>query len=352
MIRELSEWRPDGGVVSVFVEIDPADRSEGWRVALKDELGGVPDGVAERILSHFPADRPHPSGRSHIGFLEVAGERDEWTSVQASIGPVKVAHDSGPCLTPLIRLLENGGPFGVVVVSLERVRAFEWLLGRIEELEGWELEVTSLDWRERKSPQRNPQAGGTGTTAAGRDRHADRLDHNRERFLKEAGELVAHRYGDRQWRRIVIVGLGDRPALLAAGLGPKAELVHIVAHDLIGEPASSIGDRVAEEVEHLNREREERLVERLGEAVGADPGVAIGQAEVLGALEMAQARHVVFDPDHEFAAVDGRAPTEEFVARALATGADVTPASGFAAEALSRFGGVAALLRFATETQP
>ena len=260
---------------------------EGWRVALKDELRDLPDDVAERILSHFPADRPHPSGRSQIGFLEVTGEREVWTSVQTSIGPVKVVRGTGPSLAPMIRLLNDGGPFGVVVVSLERVRAFEWILGRIEELERWELEVTSLDWRERKSPQRNPQAGGTGTTAAGRDQ--------------------------------------TRTPMLDAG---------------------------SEEVEHLNREREEQLVEHIEEAIGAEPGVALGQTDVLAALEMAQARHVIFDPAHEFEAIDGLAPTEEFVARALATGADVTPASGFAAEALSRRGGVAALLRFATETQP
>ena len=31
--------------------------------------------------------------------------------------------------------------------------------GRIEELDGWEIEITSLDWRERKAPRHNAQRG-------------------------------------------------------------------------------------------------------------------------------------------------------------------------------------------------
>ena len=237
-----------------------------------------------------------------------------------------------------------------MVVSLERVRVLEWAFGRIEELDGWELEITSLDWRERKAPQRNP-ASGTGTTAAGRDQYVQRLDHNRARFLKQAGELIAKRYADHPWRRIIVIGEGDRPQLLAKGLGPKAELAHAVPHDLIGETAAQIGERVAEELEHLNRQREERLVERIEEAIGAEPGAAVGQDEVLRALEMGQAYHVIFDPGHEFEPIDGTPPTEQFIALSLATGAEVTPVEGLAAASLDQRGGVAALLRFALENR-
>ena len=233
LIRELGEWRPEGGVVSVYFEIDPADRSNGWRIALKDELAKVPVDAASRVTARFPEGRPLPSGRSQIGFLEARGEREEWTSVQMPLREVTAVHAPQPLLTPLLRLLDEGGPFGVVVASLERVRVLEWSVGRIEELDGWELEVTSLDWRERKAPQRDPTRG-TGTSAAGHDQYVERLDHNRERFLKEAGRLIAGRHGDRPWQRLVVIGETDRPQLLAKGLGPMAALVHAVPHDLIG----------------------------------------------------------------------------------------------------------------------
>ena len=304
LVRELSEWEPDGGVASVYFEIDPGDRGEGWRIALKDELENLPPQLAARVLERYPEGRPHPSGRTQIGFLESDGGREIWTSVQVKLSGPTVVHAPRPYLTPLVRLLDEGGPFGVVAVSLERVRVFEWALGGIEELDGWELEITSLDWRERKAPQRNPQTSGTGTTAAGRDQYMQRLDHNRARFLKQAGELIASRYGERAWRRIILIGDGDRPQLLAKGLGPKAELVHAVPHDLISETAAQIGERAAEELVHLSREREERLVERIEEAIGAEPGAAVGQDEVLRALQMGQVQHVIFDPDYDFEPID------------------------------------------------
>jgi hypothetical protein len=348
LVRELSEWQPEGGVVSVYFDIDPADRGNGWRIALKGDLAKVPDEVAARIRARYPEGRPPPSGRSQIGFIEAEGDREEWATAQMELRTVTAVHAPRPCLTPLVRLLDDGGPFGVVAVSLERVRVLEWALARIEELDGWELEITSLDWRERKAPQRD-LARGTGTAAAGHDQYLERLDHNRERFLKEAGALIAARYADRRWQRIVVIGETDRPQLLAKGLGPMADLVHPVHHDLIGEPASMIAERASEELEHLNRQREEALVQRVEEAVGREPGAAVGQDEVLRALEMGQVRHVIFDPDHDFEPVDGLPATERFIAGALATDAEVTAAEGLAATALSGRGGVAALLRFAIE---
>lgn len=347
LVRELNEWEPEAGVVSVYCEIDPGDRGEGWRIALKDELAGVPGPAAARVWERFPEGAPPRSGRGQIGFLDADGTRQVWTSVQMDLSATRAVHAPRPYLTPLVALLDEGGPFGVVAASLERVRVLEWALGRIEELDGWELEITSLDWRERKAPRVNPQAGGTATAAAGRDQYAQRLDHNRERFLREAGELITQRYGERPWRRLVVIGEADRPHLLAKGLGPTADRVHPIPHDLIGEPAARIGERVEGELEQLNRDREAALVSRIEEAVGAEPGAAAGQDEVLRALEMGQARQVIFDPEHDFEPVDGLPATERFIALALATGAEATPAEGAAAQALQARGGVAALLRFA-----
>ena len=38
LLRQLVDWRPAGGVLSVYVDVDPADRSQGWRIALRDRL--------------------------------------------------------------------------------------------------------------------------------------------------------------------------------------------------------------------------------------------------------------------------------------------------------------------------
>lgn len=346
LLMELTHWTPPGGVVSVYLAIDPGDRGEGWRIELRDQLEDVDEAAARRVLERFPSDTP-THGRTHIGFLEVDGEaREVWETVQVALQRTEVVQRRRPYVTPLMRILDDGWPVGVVVVALERVRMLEWVLGEITELDGWEIELPDLDWQERKSPQRNPQAGGTGTTASGRDQHAQRLEHNRDRFLKQAGELVAAQHGDRPWRRIIVIGDGDRPRLLAAGLGAKRKLVHEIRHDLIRAGAPEIGARVGEEMVHLNRTREEELVAQLEQAIGSDVGAALGLEEVLQVLGEGRARHVIFDATRSWDGDDSVPAGELMIERALATSALVTPVEGLAATALAAHGGAAALLRY------
>jgi hypothetical protein len=117
LLRELSHWTPPGGVVSVYLAIDPGDRGEGWRIELRDKLRDVDEAAARRVLERFPADTP-THGRTHIGFLEVDGEaREVWESVQVALQRTEVMQRQRPYVTPLMRILDDGWPVGVVVVA-------------------------------------------------------------------------------------------------------------------------------------------------------------------------------------------------------------------------------------------
>src|SRR5439155_10451246 len=41
LLLELLDWRPEAGVLSVYVSVDPADRSRSWRIALREQLGAI-----------------------------------------------------------------------------------------------------------------------------------------------------------------------------------------------------------------------------------------------------------------------------------------------------------------------
>ncbi len=345
MLDELADWRPPGGVVSVCVAIDPADRGEGWRIELRHQLEGLDDAVAERILARF-GESSLPHGRTQLGFIEIGGEeREIWHGFQVDGRRTEVVHSDRPWLAPLVEILDQGGPAGVALISLECVRIFEWALGELEELDGWELEITSLDWRERKAPAR-VASGGTGTSASGHDQYGQRLDHNRERFLKAAGTLVASRYGDRGWRSLIVIGEGDRPKLFAKGLGPVADRVHEIRENLIRAGAGEILGRLDEELEHINRSREEALLAKLREAIGSEAGAALGPEEVLEVSREGRARHVLFDAERDWERLDGVSINELMIEAALATSAEVTPVKGLAASALAAHDGAAALLRY------
>jgi hypothetical protein len=85
-------------------------------------------------------------------------------------------------------------------------------------------------------------------------------------------------------------------------------------------------------------------VSQLEEAIGSDVGAALGPEAVLGALEEGRARHVIYASEADGA--ERERLGERLIALAIATSADFTPVEGFAAEALNRRDGVAALLRY------
>lgn len=361
LLRELAEWQPPRGVISVYLHIDPADRGGGWRIELEHGLKKLVDeaesgedrsavaAAVERALARFPGDAPHPSGRVQVGFVEVAEKgRDVWHGFQSGLVRSVITREPAPHLGPLVRILERGAPVGVVLLAAEQAQAFEWARGSLAEVGDWELEVASYDWRERKSPQRNPQRDGTGTTAAGRDQHQQRLDASRARFLKELGNLLSGRFGERGWRRIVIFGEGDMPALLRAGLEPhQAKLVHEVNRDLIRADRAQLSEQIDAEVVAINLQEERDLLERLEEAIGTEAGAALGPQEVLGALEQGRASHLLFDPQDEFEGRDGRPGTEVMIALGLMTGAAITPVEDEQLAArLAERDGAAALLRY------
>lgn len=363
-LRELLRWEPPHGVLSACVSIDPADRSEGWRIELRNQLSVLDrDGAdhdakvalnatAERILDRFPPDSPLPRGRTHVGFVEVAQRpgREEWFAVQLDGPQTTATHGPRPEVGPLIALLDDGAPRGIAIVSAERVRLLRWELGWLAELEDWEIEIFSLDWRERKSQRPGDPARVQGAASSGRDQYGQRLEHNRERFLKEAGRLASERlqtgdaellaFGDAEHVREFAGGGGDR-------VHPCGQL------NLISAPLGDLETHVGEAIVGLNRERELKLAERIKSEAAGGSRAAVGVQETLQALAEGRVEHLLYDAGASLDAdlpegvePNGLSPGERMVELALATSARITPAEGEAAEALAEVGGVAALLRY------
>jgi hypothetical protein len=368
-LRELLRWQPRHGVVSIYVELEPADRGEGWRIELRNGLNAAVEraraaadretwreleATAKRIMARFPVEASHPEGRTQIGFIEVAGKpgREEWFGVQLGIGSTQVLYDVRAAVRPLVAILDDGAPRGVAAVSAERVRLLRWQLGMIEELESWGLEIFSLDWRERKAQRSGDPARVQGAKASGHDQFDQRLEHNRDRFLREAGQLATADI--RQLGCDELLVLGDPPHVreFVDGAGDGIEVVPIDDHNLISAPVHEIAERAGELVASRNRARELELVQRIkDEAHGGTRG-ALGVDETVEALAQGRVQHLLFDAGLE-ARVPEMAETEDglplgerLVELALSTGARVTPVEGEASEALAEADGVAALLRY------
>jgi hypothetical protein len=379
-LRDLIAWAPPFGAISVYLDIDPADRGGGWHTELKDALHEIAaevkatgererfaavEATVEAILERFPLDAPHRNGRVQIGFAEAGvKERDgRWWGAQLSPDRTRIAYGARPFVRPLVELLDRGRPRAVAALSADKVRLFEWRLGTLEEIDSRELELLSLDWRERKGPRMRDPASGQAVTSAGRDQFDQRLEENRKRFLKECGAKAAHEFSEDARRELICLGEPPLAEAFVAGWDQKPRRCDVDGHDVIAEPLGAIGERVSAKLEQLEEQRVEELVTAAIDASLAPEGRgALGPSNAIRALLRGQVDHLVVDAEREIdaGAVDsgvlaeleaatprpGARLDEWMVEEAILTGAGVTHVRSAAAERLAEHGGVGAILRY------
>lgn len=371
LLRRLIEWRSEAGILTVYVHLDPGDRGRAWRIALREQLHRLEEqtephaerrafeAAANEVLERFPENGAPPDGRGHVGFVELAEKHPTalWRSMQLGPRRTEVVRSERPYVRPLVELFAEGPHVGVALVSGDRVRLLDWSLGAIHELEDWEITLFSSDWRERKAERAIPGQG-TRTSASGRDQFDQRLDANRRRFLREVGALVAQEQSRRAWRHLIAFGSEDLSHELAEGLGDRPPRLRVVRHDLVTAKEAQVAERVQAEVREINGSQALQLIAEIEEAIGAEPGTALGPQEALEALAEGRVRHLVFDADRDYGGRpfeadlaydddrDGMPVGERLVELAVATDADVTPVFDEPAAMLERHKGVAALLRY------
>ncbi|HET9198319.1 MAG TPA: VLRF1 family aeRF1-type release factor [Solirubrobacterales bacterium] len=355
--RGLSEWRPPLGVLSVYLGFDPADRGGAWRTELRNGLDAVLAArvedehdrrlalraTAKRLLERFEDGDLRPPPRGEAGFVEVAEKAgaERWFGTAAApAAPACVEFAPEPVVAPLLDLCGHYGARGVALLSSERVRLLCWADGMLEDLEDWELSITSLDWRERKAPSANNPARAQGVSSSGHDQFGDRLDHNRQRFLGECGALARARLErDGLGETIVFGPARDFDNFRSGFDSSRATLTVGGEQELISSPKARLGELVGATIERLDAERDGAAVARaLEEARGGSRGSA-GLRETKEALGEGRVDHLVLD-----AGIGDEA--ESLIRAALLSSARVTVVRDEAAAPLAEAEGVAAVLRY------
>jgi len=355
--RELSEWRPPLGVLSVFLGFDPADRAAAWRTELRNGLDSILEvqqeaehdrrvalrATAKRLTERFEDGDLRPPPRGEVGFVEVAEKAgtEHWFGVGvAPAADACVEFGQDPVVAPLLDLCSRGTSRAVALLSSERVRLLSCTEGALEDLEDWELSITSLDWRERKSQSTNNPARAQGVSASGHDQFDERLEHNRQRFLTECGGLVGRRLEEDGIGEVIVFGPARDVESFNAGFNSSRATLSLGGDaELISTPRGRLAEVVADVVRRLDEERDRAVVERaMGEAKGGSRGAA-GLQETKEALAEGRVDHLVFDSSLGEEA-------ESLVRAALASSARVTVVRDERAEPLSEAEGVAAILRY------
>jgi hypothetical protein len=355
--RALSEWHPPLGVLSVYLGFDPADRGGAWRTELRNGLDAVLDAYAEaeherrvalratakRLVERFEDGDLRPPPRGEVGFVEVAEKEgvEHWFGTGAAPAAAAcVEFGPEPVVAPLLDLSSRNGARGVALLSSERVRLLRCADGALADLEDWELSITSLDWRERKSQSTNNPARAQGVSSSGHDQFGERLDHNRQRFLAECGGLAGRALEENGLAELIVFGPAKDAEGFKSGYGSRRERLVVGGdQELISTPKGQLGEIVSAVVSRLDEERCRAVVERaLAEVKGGSRGAA-GLQETRQALAEGRVDHLVFDAG---LGEEG----ESLIRAALAGGARITVVRDELAAPLAEAQGVAAVLRY------
>ena len=377
-VIELSRRTDPTGVVSIYLDARPGTLRAA-SIDIKNRLaelrrGVAGDGSAEpaRLVQEGIArveteiERlidPEEPGRGRVLFAAID---DGWLTRVATQIPLsnRVALGRGPLIHPLLEVLDEGAPAGVVLASRSEARLFEWRLGELALLRTLEAELPEPG-QDRPGPVGSRPAHRYGTPT-GEQRNA-RERAQAARFIERVAAATTRLAHDRSWEQ-VLVSAGERQTdSLVEGLPPALRATALRdPRVLLRLDFPTLEDIVTERLHHAHAAFERGLIGQVRERAQQAEGAALGLSEVVGTLNQARVAHLIYDPfvryrgsvgrDGSLYAGDERAPTydstpderltERMVERALETGARVTPVEGAANDGLAEASGIAALLRW------
>jgi Bacterial archaeo-eukaryotic release factor family 10 len=278
--------------------------------------------------------------------------------------PNRVVLDQSPFIHPLLELLDEGGPVGVVLASRGQARLLEWRLGELIPLQ--QLRAGVVEPRHERSGPVGSRPAARHGTPTGEQRNARERDYAR-RFIERTAAVASRMARDYHWQRILVSAGEQYTDPLVDALPPA--LREAAVRDprvLVGLELAELEQVTTERIRAAHTGRERGLLRSLRERAQGAGAAALGLSEVVGALNQARVAHLIYDPliryrgsvadDGTLYAGDEGAPTyvgrpelrltERMVERALETGARVTPVEGAASSGLSDASGIAAVLRW------
>jgi hypothetical protein len=224
ILLSLSSRRPSvHGVLSIYVEAEAgADRGlQGAAIDIKNRLAELQRNIEsdgqpkqtqalgdaiERLAPEIERlTSPQESGRGRALFAPLGDGEVIRFSSQVRLAN-RVVLDASPFIHPLLELLDEGRPAGVVLVSQDEARLLDWRLGELHELEHLEPDVIQAP-HERSGP-----VGSSPTERAGSPKRDQRQARDRDqalRFLDSVEAAALRLIGEHGWQRALVSG-GER----------------------------------------------------------------------------------------------------------------------------------------------
>lgn len=336
-LRTLLDLRDDLGIVSVLAGFAPDHAGKPTapirvRNLLRDVRGTLDGDVGaafDRRVGELGDDLagvldPAAAGRGRALYLGLASGELHHVNVQLPFEERVVVRDRA-YVRPLVAAIDEGRPAGIAAVTSDAVRVMEWTLGDTRELAVMDFELGDAQLADQ---HRGPGPGATGQTSTShREQFEDRIDSNRQRFLKSAANTLGDFVAQRSWDRLVVAGPARARDLLRQELQVQSEVLEADAQwDQL-----SVG-QVAQEawpvVRSHHRARERALVDEIREAANAGGAAALGATRICNAVNQGRVAHLLFADDAEMSGY--RSPSmgtlhADMEGTAAVAGEDLTP---------------------------
>lgn len=202
LLAELAEARPEGGVVSLYLDTDPrkpenASDNPAWLVQLRNGLRAVGEQIDEqgdrdtvlawreasgriedRVKELSAADR----GRALALFTTLDGSWEQVVTSHLTLEQTHAAWDDRPWVAPLAKLVDRGRAIGIVLLDSDEMSVLRWADGRISE-SGLETDLDTF----RSENITGGEGGHDPRLRTHTDQLSSRADEHQRRFLADAG---------------------------------------------------------------------------------------------------------------------------------------------------------------------
>jgi release factor family 10 len=342
-ILAVAQMRDPMGIVSVYVDVDPAEAASthpSWIEDVHVELGRLKCRERMHELRHPIAEAVDPTqhGRGRALFFGVSPAAPVKSFALQMPLETSVTLSERARLQPLLEAFDAGRPAGIVVVSMAELRAIELAWGEAADVARVDVEPAPAEWNLRKEPTQLHEE--------------DRL--HIVRSVVPRVEELARRRG---WDRIVLAGNVRLTRPLAARLVGRvnATVAEAMRQVLPEDHAASIASQLGPHVADAGARRAAALLDRAYDAAFAGGSGAAGVDDVLAAVTDGRARWVAIDGDAQLHTSRVQDPgsgvrllecvdvAARIIERALATRADVSVLPGQSYPQLAETGTLALL---------
>jgi hypothetical protein len=291
-LRELAAYKTEASVLSVYLNVDPTDRTrDEYMLKLRQILKQAEETASAQDIDAVEAFFDHEydwSGRGVVIFS--CQEEDFWRAYSLAI-PVSsgVTVANRPYISPLAELVDAYGSFAVAVVDRRQLRLFWFDLGELRASDEFVGEDVRKLKRGRGSSGGHGRRGGAPVSS----RHEEEVVRRNIRDAVEAMQGFCQRF---EPRRLILAGADGTVARFQEAL-PKHlqdKVIGTFSADLNAlEP--EIRELSLEIVRQVEEERKEALVDAVFTAAAKGGNGVIRLADTLGAAHEGRVQTLVID---------------------------------------------------------